>query len=111
MKELYSLQAKRTYPFYYIFLTRKGIIIVVLSMLTAGAFIFSLPFSLPVKVGVWTAASYGIAKALLSQFPILEPDVRRSFLQVLWKKRWELEERPCERDRLTEVLRRKYGKC
>jgi hypothetical protein len=111
VKELYSLQAKRSYPFYYAFLTKKGVIIIAISAFVVGGIIFSLPFPLPVKLGLWIAASYGTAKVLLSQFPILEPDVRHSFLQALWKKRWEVEGNSCQKKRLAEALRRKYGKC
>ena len=110
-KELYSLQAKRSYPFKYFFLTKKGLIILAVSVVLSFLLSFSLPLPLPLRQGLFVALTYIFAKLISSQFPILESDVRHSFLQKWWKKKWEIEKGECKKEKLAKTLKEKYGRC
>lgn len=105
------MQAKRNFsPVYYLF-TKKGWIIGTVLVLLVGVIVFSLPFNGLVKTGLFLAGVGLGFKGLSSQFPITEGDIRGSFLQKWWRKKWEAEKESCSKLRLTKALEKRYGKC
>ena len=110
MKELYSMQAKRTYSPYYYLVTKKGWAIIGFSLAVGTMFALAFPFSDLLRLGIFLGTAMLFLKAASLQFPVKESDVRDNFLQRWNKKKWEAES-GCEMQRITEMLRRRGGDC
>jgi len=110
-KVFYSMQSKKVYGFKYLFLTKKGIIILLVAIAIGSVIAFSLPVPFPANFVIFLLLVYGLSKVFSANFPITETDVRNSFQQVWWRKKRNAEKGECRRRKWEEILRRRYGSC